>query len=382
MVSKVVMPKLSLTMKEGTVVQWFKKEGETVQKGDPLVEVLSEKVTYDVEAPASGTIRKVLALEGENVPVDQTLAIVAAPEEDISEALAKPTLSISAAETAPAALTKEKTAEAAERSLASPAAKRLARELDVNLAQVRGTGPEGRIVEEDVKIFAEQSKVMTARIKQVIPLSGIRKITAERLSYSARTAPHSTITMEVDMTNAIKLHEQMNVSYTDILVKAAATALKAHPMINSTLENDEIRIFEDVNVGVAIATDKGLVVPVIRDANTKTLSQISATMKNLVEKGRAGRLTKEDLTGGTFTITNLGMYGVDVFIPIINPPEAAILGVGRLVERPVSVNNEIRMQPTMQLSLAFDHRIIDGAPAASFLQKIKQIIEGGFGRKS
>lgn len=288
MVSRVVMPKLSLTMKEGTVVQWFKKERETVQKGDPLVEVLSEKVTYDVEAPESGTVRKILALEGENVPIDQTLAIIAAPEEDIPEALASAATCLPAAQMAPTASKIEITKEVGERSLASPAAKRLARELNVDIAQVRGTGPEGRIVEEDVKHFAEQARVMTAKVRQVIPLSGIRKTTAERLSFSARTAPHSTITMEVDMTNAIKIHEQMKVSYTDMLVKAAANALNEHPMINSTLENDQIRILEDVNVGVAIATDKGLVVPVVHNADKRTLSEISSAVKDLVEKGNKG----------------------------------------------------------------------------------------------
>jgi pyruvate dehydrogenase E2 component (dihydrolipoamide acetyltransferase) len=212
-------------------------------------------------------------------------------------------------------------------------------------------------------------------VREVIPLTGIRKTAAERVSMSARTAPHSTITMEVDMSNAAKLREETGASYTDILVKAVAKALEEHPCLNSTLQDDQIKIYKDINIGVAVATEKGLVVPVIRNADKKTLTQIASTLKELVEKAREGKLAKEDVAGGTFTVTNLGMYGVEVFIPIINPPEAAILGVGKVTEKPVIENKEIKIKPTMHLSLSFDHRIVDGAPAAKFLQKIKQLLE-------
>jgi len=375
LVTKVVMPRLSLTMKTGTVVQWFKKEGETVQKGEPLVEVLSEKVTYDVEAPDSGVLRKILALEGVDVPVAQAIGIIAAPDEPISEAEVAPAAPEEAAEVE-AVAEREFVEKVEERILASPAAKRLAREHGVDLVKVVGTGPEGRIVEDDVRRFLEGTKVMP-RVREVVPLTGIRKTAAERVSLSARTAPHSTITMEVDMTNAVKLREETQASYTDMLVKAVAQALREHPVMNSTLEDEQIKVFEDVNVGVAVATEKGLVVPVIHNADKKSLSEASSELKLLVEKAREGKLTKEELTGGTFTITNLGMYGVDVFIPIINPPEAAILGVGRVVEKPVVVDNEITTKPVMQLSLSFDHRIVDGAPAAQFLQRVKQVLESG-----
>jgi len=368
LVTKILMPRLSLTMKTGTVVQWFKKEGEKVQKGEPLVEVLSEKVTYDVEAPESGVLRKILAIEGTDVPVAQTIGVIAAPDEQIPE------IEVTEVEAVPE---RELIEKVEERIMASPAAKRLAREHGVDLAKVVGTGPEGRIVEDDVKKFIEEITRLAPRVREVIPLTGIRKTTAERVSLSARTAPHSTITMEVDMTNAVKLHEETQASYTDMLVKATAQALREHPIMNSTLEDEQIKIFEDINVGVAVATEKGLVVPVIHNADRMSLSDIASALKLLVEKAREGKLTKEDLTGGTFTITNLGMYGVDVFIPIINPPETAILGVGRVSEKPVVVNNEITTKPTMHLSLSFDHRIVDGAPAAQFLQKVKQILESG-----
>jgi len=379
LVTKVVMPRLSLTMKEGTVVQWFKREGETVQKGEPLVEVLSEKVTYDVEAPESGVLRKVLAGEGSNVPTDEAIGIIADADEVVTEAETTTKVSTSEVEEVPTApkpeVPTEATTETVERVLASPAAKRLARELNVDVALVRGTGPEGRIVEDDVRRFAEQATELKLRVKEVIPLAGIRKTTAERVSFSARTAPHSTITMEVDMTKAVRLREEKAISYTDILVKAVATALKEHPLLNSTLENEQIKVYEDVNIGVAVATEKGLVVPVVHNADRKTLEEIAEVLRQLVEKTKLGKLAKEDLTGGTFTISNLGMYGVDVFIPIINPPEAAILGVGRINEKPASVNNDIKIKPVMNLSLSFDHRIVDGAPAAQFLQKIKKILE-------
>ncbi|NIR86877.1 2-oxo acid dehydrogenase subunit E2 [Candidatus Bathyarchaeota archaeon] len=359
MVTKVMMPRLSLTMTEGTVVQWFKKEGEKVEKGEPLVEVLSDKVTYEVEAPASGVVRKILAEEGADVPVAETLAMITAPDEELPEA--------EAVAEAPAERVKE-------RILASPAAKRLAREHGVDLAQVKGTGSEGRIVEEDVRSFVEEVKV-APRVREVIPLTGIRKTAAERVSMSARRAPHSTINMEVDMSNAAKLREKFQFSYTDVLVKAVAKALTEHPVINSTLEKDQIKIFEDVNIGVAVATEKGLVVPVVRKADKKELKEVSSTLKGLVEKAREGKLTLEEMSGGTFTITNLGMFGVDVFTPIINPPETAILGVGRVVEKPVVADKEIVTKPMMNLSLSFDHRVVDGAPAAQFLQKVKYILE-------
>jgi pyruvate dehydrogenase E2 component (dihydrolipoamide acetyltransferase) len=339
--------------------------------------VLSEKVTYDVEAPASGVLRKILAEEGVDVPVAGTLGFIAEPDEplpEIEEAMAvAPPERIE--EEAVALPEKEIVEKARERILASPAAKRLAREHGIDLAKVKGSGPEGRIVEADVRRYLEEEMAPKPRIREVIPLTGIRKTTAERVSLSARTAPHSTITMEIDMSKAVRLREETGASYTDILVEAVAKALEEHPNLNASLEREQIRIYEDINIGVAVATEKGLVVPVIHNANKKSLTQIAATLKELVEKAREGKLTKEDITGGTFTITNLGTYGVEVFIPIINPPEAAILGVGRVAEKTVMVNNEMKVKPVMHLSLSFDHRVVDGAPAAKFLQRVKQILE-------
>lgn len=376
MVTKVVMPRLSLTMKEGTVIQWFKKEGETIKKGDPLVEVLSEKVTYDVEAPASGILRKIFAVEGVDVPVAETLGIITEPDEPLPEIEEPATvLPSQRIEEVTPHLKKEIVKKVKERVLASPAAKRLAKEHKIDLTNVKGSGPEGRIVEEDVRLHIQSEAVLEPRVREVIPFTGIRKITAERVSLSARTAPHSTITMEVDMSNAVKLREKTQTSYTGILLKAVAKALDEHSFLNSTLEGEQIKIYEDINIGVAATTEKGLVVPVIRNVNKKSLTEIESTLKELVGKAREGKLTKADVTGGTFTITNLGMYGVEVFIPIINPPEAAILGVGKVTQKPVIIEKEIQIKPTMYLSLSYDHRIVDGAPAAQFLQRVKKILE-------
>lgn len=375
MVTKILMPRLSLTMKTGSVIQWFKKEGDEVEKGEPVVEVLSEKVTYEVEAPAAGLIRRVLVEEGVDVPVGATLALIAAPDEELEvevEAGPAPPALVS-----PEAGAVEKPLRVAvrERVLASPAAKRIAREYGVDMAQIRGSGPSGRIVGEDVKGFIKEKAELTPRVREEIALTGIRKTTADRVAFSFQTAPHSFIIMDVDMTEAVSLRQKTGHSYTAMLIYAAAMALREHPTVNSTLAGGKIRVYEDVNVGVAVSTEKGLVVPVVRDADKKQLSAISSELKALAEKARASKLSKGQLTGGTFTVTNLGMYDVDIFLPIINPPEAAILAAGSIVEKPVVAERESAVKPVMTLTLAYDHRIIDGAPAAKFLKKIKETIE-------
>jgi len=360
MVTKVVMPRLSLTMKTGSVGKWYKHEGDRVEKGEPIVEIISEKATYDLEAPASGILRKIFVGEGEEAPVDAVIAVITAPGEQFPEVSKAP----------------EEVAEAKERILASPAAKRLAREYGVDLSLVKGTGPEGRIVEEDVRRFIEESRGVQPKIREVIPLRGYRKTAAERVSASFRTAPHSTVIMSVDFSEAVKLHEKLQVSYTAIIVAAAAKALAEDPIINSTLEGDKIKVFEDINVGVAVATEHGLVVPVIHNVDKKSLKEIDDTLKDLTEKAREGRLKKEEISGGTFTVSNLGMYDVELFTPIINPPETAILGVGKIVEKPVkSIDGSVIFKPFVMLSLSYDHRIVDGAPAAKFLQKVKHYLE-------
>lgn len=365
MVTKIVMPKLSLTMKDGTIGKWYKKEGDSVQKGEPIVEIISEKATYDLEAPATGILKKIFFEEGTNAPVNAILALITAPEEKLSEvqllAEAKPS--------------EELVEETEKKIIASPAAKRLAREHGIDLSSIKGSGPDGRIVEEDVKKAIAEKQLPQLNVQEIIPLTGFRKTTAERVSLSFRTAPHSVLMMDVDFSRAKALHEKFEVSYTAVLVAAVGKALLENPMLNSTLEGDKIKIFKDINVGVAVATQHGLVVPVIHHADKKSLREINQALNELIEKAQQGKLSKEEITGGTFTITNLGMYGVDLFIPIINPPEAAILGVGRVIEKPIVVNGRIEIKPIAALSLSYDHRIVDGAPAAKFLQRIKYYVE-------
>lgn len=355
MVTRVLMPRLSATMKDGIVSQWLKREGDTVKEGEPILAIETEKVSCEIEAPASGVLRKILAREGDVVPVAEALAIVTAPGEELPE------------EEVPKVRVEE-------RIIASPAAKRLAREHGIDLAKVEGTGPGGRIVEEDVRRLIREAEAVPD-VREVIPLAGIRGVAAERLSKSIQTAAHCTITMEVDMSSAMKLREEVKVSYTDMLVKAVAEALAEHTILNSSLDAEGIRVFRDINVGVAVDTERGLVVPVVHNADRKPLQEIASTLGKLVERAREGRLTKEDVAGGTFTVTNLGMFGVDVFTPIINPPETAILGAGRVVERPVVVGKEVEIRPVMQMSLSFDHRVVDGAPAARFLRRVRELLE-------
>jgi pyruvate dehydrogenase E2 component (dihydrolipoamide acetyltransferase) len=362
MPTKIVMPRLSLTMKEGTVGKWYKDEGNPVEKGEPIAEVVSEKATYDLEAPASGVLRKILVGDGSDVPVNAVLGIITDSNEVLTEGEIMKILE-----------TEEELSE--KTILASPAAKRLARELGIDLSTIKGSGPDGRVSEEDVKIAVEKRSPERQKIKEIMLLTGNRKTTAERLSASFRNAPHSTIFMDVEASSIISLHEKLKLSYTALIAKCVADSLLAHPMINSTLDGDRITIFQGVNLGVAMATKYGLIVPIIHDADKKTAAEIDTEVERLAERATEGKLSSAELNGGTFTITNLGMFGVDSFVPIINPPEAAILAVGRLAEKPIVIDHKIEVKPTMTLSLSYDHRIVDGAPAANFLRDVKSKIE-------
>lgn len=372
MPTEILMPRLSLTMKTGSVIQWLKQEGEPVKKGEPVVEVLSEKVTCDVEAPAEGVLRKILAEEGMEIPVGQPIAVIGKPDEEIPEESPSHLPE-------PEQIVMEQGADVArhpkEIIRASPAARRIAKEHNVDLTKIQCTGPDGRIVEEDVKRYITQMTHETPQVKQVLPLEGIRKVTAERVASSFRTAPHSYLVMDMDMTRAVKKREESGFSYTALLVHSVAKALRQNLQVNSTLTSDGIKIYAEVNIGVAISTDRGLLVPVIRTADEKELAEISQELGILIAKAREGSLSSADLSAGTFTVTNLGMFDVDMFMPIINPPEAAILAAGRIVQKPVYVREEFTTRPVMTLTLAYDHRIIDGAPAATFLKRIKDNIE-------
>lgn len=373
MATKVIMPKLGMAMTEGVVVKWIKSDGERVDKGECIAVVMSKKITYEVEAPASGILRHAVAVK-ECTAVGEPIAYIAEPGEEIPEleVVAPP-----AEEVAEVAAPPPEEREKAPPVLASPMAKRLAKEHEIDLAQVTGTGPGGRITEKDVLVLIEARKAPTVR--RTIPFIGPRQMIAERLTESLHTMAQVTITTEVDATELVRLRKRLkakfDLTYTDLVVKAAAKALRDHPLLNATLVGDEIQLLEEVHIGVAVALEEGLIVPIVRDADKRTLQEIAQETRRLAQKAREGTLTVDEVTGGTFTVTNLGMYGVEIFTPIINPPEAAIMGVGRIVEKPAIHEGQIVKRSLMQLSLTFDHRIVDGAPAAAFLQTLREMLE-------
>lgn len=371
MVTYVKMPKRTLTMEEGIVGKWYKKAGDEVKKGEPICEIETEKSVDELEAPESGILRKIIVPDGSVAEVNQVIAIIAEPDEPLSE------------EEAPVEevvkIEKLEVGKREEKIKISPIARKLAQEHRINLEEIRSTGPNGRIVKEDVLKAIQKVE----RVK-VVPLTRIRKVIKDRLSYSIKTALHIPLTIEVDMTRAVELLTKLQskienaynvrLSITGILVKAVAEALESHQILNSRFENEQIVIPEDINIGVAVAIENGLIVPVIHNANKKSIIEIAKKIKELAEKAKKERLSTEESTGGTFTISNLGMFGIDFFAPIINPPESAILGVGRVVRKPVILNGEIKVRSMMTLTLVFDHRITDAAVAAKFLQTLKRIL--------
>lgn len=389
----IIMPRLDLDMEKGTVLEWVKKKGDQVKRGEPVVKIMSEKVTYEAESPASGVLYEVLVPPEIEVPIGQVIGVimetgdepsvieraVREAKESLAELAAVRELEIKREVKVEK---REKVArKKPERIKISPLAKKLAEQYGIDVVGIKGTGPGGRIVKEDVLRAAEELKARVEERAEGIPLTGVRKVVAERMAYSFRTAPHAILMVEVDMSEAVKLRQafekmkNVQISYNAIFVKAVATALREYPILNSTLEENRIRILKNINVGLAVATERGLIVPVFHDADEKSLADLTSNIAELVERARLDKLSMGDVTGGTFTVTNLGMFGVDAFIAIINPKQAAILAIGRIADEPKAVNGQIAIQPTVTLSLSFDHRIIDGAPAAQFLNRIKEILE-------
>jgi len=393
MATTVIMPKLGLTMTEGTIERWLKKEGDRVEKGEPLVEIITEKINFQYESPASGILRKILHHEGDVIPVTVPIAIIAEEGETLEEFEGiKPEVPVEVA--MPAAVQSQKEMkEPSKRIFASPLARKIAREKGIDLSSLKGSGPRGRIIRADVLKVAERvivQEVVSPPPKptppgKLIPLKGIRKIIAKRMTESFQNIPHFYLSLEIDMTTCLTLREQLKeevekrtqvrLTLTDILVKVVASALKDHPIINSRIEGDQIHLMEEVNIGVAIALEDGLIVPVVHHADKKSLTEIAITIRELTQKAREGRLSLEDVGGGTFTLSNMGMLGIDTFNAIINPPECSILGVGRTIEKPVVQGGEIKIRPMAWFSLSSDHRIVDGATAALFLNRIKRLLE-------
>ena len=490
---EVIMPTLGLTMEEGTITEWLKQEGDSVDKEEPLFVVETDKSAVEVGAPAGGVLRKILVQPGQAVAVSTPIAVIAQPGEaggEVGESAgAAPSAAAAPASTGGPAATNGSAAVAepvgsaggtpasgasragaggtpavrsgadAGRMRVSPRARRVARELGIDLGGLRGTGPEGRIVERDVRAAPAAQAPATAAPERIVasplarklaaehgvdlaklsgggpggritekdvtaavqagaaapaapaapampavaaaapagtfePLGTVRRITAERMASSARSVASVTLLMEVDMTEAARFRGQLapeferrhgaRLAYDAMIAKAVAIALREHPDVNARWQEAAdgqpagLQLQAQVNVGIAVAGEQGLLVVVVRDADKKTLEQVNAGLAELVGKSRGNRLGPDEMGGGTFTITNLGSYGVEAFTPIVNPPESAILGVGRIAKRPAVVEDQVVARDLMYLSLTFDHRVVDGAPAAQFLQRVKQVLEAPY----
>lgn len=377
MPTDVIMPALGMAQETGKVVRWLKSEGETVAKGEPLMEVETDKVTVDVEAPADGTLAAVTADEGEDVPVGRTIAVILASGEAAPEAAeSEPTRPAAPRVSDSQLLSGDGVTRPRRRPLASPKARRLAAERNIDLAAVAGSGPRGAVVAADL----EQEQVTDSY--KVPELGTVWRRMAERTTASWQSVPHFFLSRDVDASRLNAWRETARtrpgyerVSHTDLLVKLAAAALERHPRVNGHWHDGSIVPGEGINVGIAVATEDGLIVPVVHDAERLTLREISERRTQLVEAARAGKLRPDDVQRGTFTISNLGMYGVDSFQAIVNAPQAAILAVGRIVDRVVPVDGAPAVRPILSLTLSFDHRVVDGARGAEFLDTLAGLAE-------
>ena len=401
------MPSLSSTMRKGKVVKWHKKEGDFVKKGETLYEVQTDKVNVEVDSLVSGFLRKILLKEGVEAPVKTPIAIICeSMEEDISSVVEAQLLAgIPSAEERPkeaepeAPGTRRPGSEGERRIKISPLAKRIADEEGIDIKTVRGSGPDGRITREDVeKAKAERSRKPSApgegepsgepqfeaETHAEIALTPMRRVIAQRLQESKATAPHFYVDVTADATALKQLRdsllrrvekEETKVTYNDLLIKIASQALREFPMVNASFLGDRIRLHKVVHIGVAVAVEEGLVVPVIRNADQKSILQISREVMELAAKARNKRLLPHEYEGGTFTITNMGMFGAETFHAILNPPESAILAVGTILSKPVAAEDKVVVRPCMKLSLSVDHRVVDGALASRFIARIKELVE-------
>jgi pyruvate dehydrogenase E2 component (dihydrolipoamide acetyltransferase) len=375
----VIMPALGMAQETGKVLRWFKDAGEAVVKGEPLLEVETDKVTVEIEAPGDGTLSGIGAPAGAEVPVGTVIAVVLAAGETaeaqpIADIEPRAVREVEALAAAPAGAVPAKS----RRPLASPKARRLAEARGVDVAGLAGSGPNGAVTAKDVESFAGQN----ATNGDTFDVGSVWKVMADRTTRSWQDVPHFFLTRDVDASRleswraaARRRPGAERVSHTDLLVKVCAEALKRHPRVNASWRDGTIVGGSGVNIGVAVATDDGLVVPVVHRADTLALGAITARRVEAVDAARAGKLRPDDLQGGTFTISNLGMYGVDAFQAIVNAPQAAILAVGRILEKPVAVNGDVVVRPVLTLTVSFDHRVVDGARGAEFLDTLAELIE-------
>jgi pyruvate dehydrogenase E2 component (dihydrolipoamide acetyltransferase) len=434
MATEVLVPPLGQTVDTVTLVTWYKNEGEAVKRDEPLFAIETDKATLDVEAPASGVLRGIRAQPGDAVKVLSPIALIAEPDEviDRTQAQIPPPLE---KELSPSLLGSERGEGQAEdrghdRILISPRARRLAGQHKIPLADLQATGPEGAIVERDVRAYIDaqaippitpvarrmaeeaglewqeltgsgsggritRSDVTRAletiaeaapvdvginQVAEIIPLRSVRAVIAERMARSVTTTAHVTLTAEADATDLVELRHRLiqdgvNVSYNDLFLYILGRTLREHPQLNASMGEDSIQVWQRVHIGLAVDTERGLLVPVVRDVDQKGLLQLAEETQSLVERARTGQCTPDELSGGTFTLTNLGMFGIDSFTPLINLPECAILGVGLIKRQPMMLGEEVVGRQMVWLSLTFDHRLVDGGPAARFLQRVVQLVE-------
>jgi pyruvate dehydrogenase E2 component (dihydrolipoamide acetyltransferase) len=404
MADTIAMPKLGFDMAEGTLVRWVKKEGESVNKGEVLAEIETDKATVEVESTASGLVRKLLVDEGAVVPVNTPIAIVGSADEKIEAAApaagpkpkAETPAAKAAVKTGPASPTTTAPASAAGPLKASPLAKRVAREAKVDLAKIQGSGPGGRIVRRDIEAALTAGGdqppaaavgftpvIAVSQADESIPLTRLRQAIARRMTESKTTIPHFYITHEYKVDSLLDLRRQLNnmlgeqekVSVNDFIVKAAALALRQFPNLNAVFQGDKLLRRGNVNIGVAVAVEGGLLTIVCQDADRKPLRQIAAEVRSMAARAREGRVKPEEIEGSTFSISNLGMYDVENFVAIVNPPEAAILAVGAAREVPVVENGIVKTGWRMKATVSVDHRVSDGAEAAKYMQALAVYLE-------
>ncbi|KQL52954.1 branched-chain alpha-keto acid dehydrogenase subunit E2 [Heyndrickxia shackletonii] len=437
MAKEIFMPKLSSTMEVGTLLQWFKEEGDPVSMGDPLFEIMTDKINIEVESYEDGFLLKKYFQVDDEIPVNQVIGYIGEKNEQVpneSPGISTGDSTGTEISTEPPNKPQNEGQEQGQKIRATPAARRIARENYMELSLVTGSGPNGRIQEKDVQqlLLHDKSKVkITPLAKKIVGsnqleidsvkgtginekivkddvtpliagrkeqsqpasrkrkrLSGIRKVIGDRMQQSVNTAPHVTLTSEIDMSKVKELRTQLlpiiekqtgyRLSFTEVIVKAVGLVLSRHESVNASLINDEIVYNEEVNIGLAVAVEDGLLVPVLKNVNLKGLAAITTEAKEIGSQARESKLQPHQMKGSTFTISNLGMYAIDAFTPIINLPETAILGVGRIQDKPVVINQAIEIRPMMTISLSFDHRVIDGAPAAAFLTELKRVLENPF----
>jgi pyruvate dehydrogenase E2 component (dihydrolipoamide acetyltransferase) len=405
------MPKLGVTMEEGRIVAWRKNVGDSVSQGEVLVEVETEKVTIEYESAVRGVLARIIAVPGDIVKVGQPICVFAEAGEDVSnistgeipkidQSSCSGTTGLEIEQQLMINIAEEpKPQQQSDRIKATPVVKKIARQRGVDLKQVTGTGPNGRVLKNDLMAYLElggrqkqvaasglqEKKIASGGVKEIIPLTSIRGVIGRRMQESILQAPQGTQFIDVDMTETLRVREILKESFNEqagvnltisaLIIKAVARALEDHSMLNSVIKDDKIFVMEDINIGIATDIESGLVVPVMKRVQDKSLLNICQSLAEMTDKARQRKLTQEEMSGGTFTISNLGMFGIGYFTPLINLPESAILGVGSIEKKVVVQNDEIVIRPMIRLSLTLDHRSLDGAPAARFFQHLKKLLE-------